>query len=205
MSLAEGYTRLPTDEKVVALTFDGAYDPAPLEDILAALEAANAHATFFLTGEFIQNFPQWTEAIISGGYPIGNHSYSHPDYTTLSDEAIRSEIQKMAEALIELGGDDPRPLLRAPYGALNERVVSVVVSEGYASVLWTIDTQDWKPERTPAQIEAAVLDKLKPGAIIIMHVASKHTAEVLPDLLAEIEARGYGFVDLREALPGAGN
>ena len=111
----------------------------------------------------------------------------------------------MAEALIELGGDDPRPLLRAPYGALNERVVSVVVSEGYASVLWTIDTQDWKPERTPAQIEAAVLDKLKPGAIIIMHVASKHTAEVLPDLIAEIEARGYGFVDLREALPGAAN
>jgi peptidoglycan/xylan/chitin deacetylase (PgdA/CDA1 family) len=200
---ATNYTRLPTKDKVVALTFDAAYDPAPLKDILAALKAADAEATFFLTGEFVHDFPQWTQQIIDAGYPIGNHSYSHPDFTALSEGAMRKEIDKTAAALVKLGAGDPKPLFRAPYGALNKRVLSVLGSEGYVSVFWTIDTLDWKPERTPAQIKATVLDNLKPGAIILMHVGSKQTAGLLPDLLAEIEARGYGFVNLRDALPEA--
>jgi peptidoglycan/xylan/chitin deacetylase (PgdA/CDA1 family) len=202
---ATDYTRLPTKEKVVALTFDAAYDPAPLRDILAALEDADAKATFFLTGGFVRDFPKWTEKIIDAGYPIGNHSYSHPDFTGLSEKAMRAEIEKTAAAIIKLGARDPKPLFRAPYGALNKRVLSVLGSEGYVSVYWTIDTLDWKPERTPAQIKATVLDKLQPGAIVLMHVGSKQTAQVLPELLTEIEARGYGFVDLREALPAVGD
>jgi len=202
---AKDYTRLPTDAKVVALTFDAAYDPAPLEDILVALKEAGAEATFFLTGEFVRDFPQWTKTIMASGYPIGNHSYSHPDFTKLSDEAMRAEIRKMASALTKLGGEDPRPLFRAPYGALSKRMLSILRGEGYVSVFWTIDTLDWKPERTPEQIRTTVLDKLKPGAIILMHVGSKQTAQVLPDLLAEIEARGYTFVNLRDALTRAAN
>jgi peptidoglycan/xylan/chitin deacetylase (PgdA/CDA1 family) len=77
----------------------------------------------------------------------------------------------------------------------------VLGSEGYVSVFWTIDTLDWKPERTPAQIKATVLDNLKPGAIILMHVGSKQEAQVLPEILREIKTRGYRFVNLREALP----
>jgi len=198
---AKDYTIIPTDEKVVALTFDAAYDPAPLEKILSALDTYDAEATFFLTGEFVRDFPQWTKRIVSGGYPIGNHSYSHPDFTTLSDSAMRNELRKTANALEEIGANDPRPLFRAPYGALNKRVLSVVGAEGYVSVFWTIDTLDWKPERTTAQIKTAVLQKLKPGAIILMHVGSKQTGEILPELLAEIQARGYRFVNLRDALP----
>jgi peptidoglycan/xylan/chitin deacetylase (PgdA/CDA1 family) len=198
---AKDYTRLPTKNEVVALTFDAAYDPAPLKDILAALKEAGAEATFFLTGEFARDFQQWTERIVAEGYPIGNHSYSHPDFTKLSDAAMRKEIDKTGAMLIKLGAADPKPLFRAPYGALSKRVLSVLRSEGYVSVFWTIDTLDWKPERTPAQIKATVLDKLQPGAIILMHVGSKQTAQVLPQLVKEIEARGYGFVNLREALP----
>ena len=200
---AKDYIRLPTHEKVVALTFDAAYDPAPLKGILAALKVANADATFFLTGEFIRDFPQWTKAIIAAGYPIGNHSYSHPDFTTLSDNAMRLQMEKMATALTKLGGKDPKPLFRAPYGALNKRVLSVLRSEGYVSVFWTIDTLDWEPNRTSAQIQAVVLSKLAPGAIILMHVGGKQTAQALPELLAKIKVEGYGFVNLRDALPGA--
>lgn len=202
LSPAKDYTRIPTKKKVVALTFDAAYDPTPLQDILLALEGVKADATFFLTGQFVRDFPDWTKKIIRAGYPIGNHSYSHPDFTKLSDNAMRREIDKTAAALIKLEASDPKPLFRAPYGALNKRVLSVLRAEGYVSVFWSIDTLDWKPERTPAQIKAAVLDKLQPGAIILMHVGSKQTAQVLPELLKEIEARGYGFVNLREALLG---
>ena len=77
----KNYEVLPTKEKVVALTFDAAYDPAPLKGILAALADAGADATFFLTGEFVRDFPSYTKLILEAGYPIGNHSYTHPDFT----------------------------------------------------------------------------------------------------------------------------
>ena len=198
------YTILPTKEKVVALTFDAAYDPAPLKGILAALKDADADATFFLTGEFARDFPSYVKLIIAGGYPIGNHSYSHPDFTTLSDDAMRGQIEKTATALEKLGAPDTKPLFRPPYGAYNKRVLSVLAGEGYIGVYWTIDTLDWETDRTTAQIKNAVLKNLKPGAIILMHVGSKQEDEVLPEILTEIKARGYRFVNLRDALPEAG-
>jgi peptidoglycan/xylan/chitin deacetylase (PgdA/CDA1 family) len=199
------YAVLPTKEKVVALTFDAAYDTAPLKSILASLEAAGADATFFLTGEFVRDFPSSTQLIMDAGYPIGNHSYSHPDFTELSNDDIRRQIERTAAALVKLGASDPKPLFRAPYGAYNKRVLSVLGDEGYVSVYWTIDTLDWKTERTTEQIKNVVLKNLKPGAIILMHVGSKQEAEVLPELLDEIAARGYRFVNLRDALPSAGD
>lgn len=201
----KNYSVLPTKEKVVALTFDAAYDPAPLKSILATLESAGADATFFLTGEFVRDFPSYTQLIVDAGYPIGNHSFSHPDFTTLSDAKMRSEIEKTAAALVKLGASDPKPLFRAPYGAYNKRVLSVLGDEGYVSVYWTIDTLDWETDRTTEQIKNVVLKNLQPGAIILMHVGSKQEAEVLPELLDEIAARGYRFVNLRDALPSAGD
>lgn len=197
---AKEYVRIPTKEKIVALTFDAAYDPAPLEDILAALSAADADATFFLTGEFIRDFPSETKQIVAAGHPIGNHSYSHPDFTEISDAKVRDQLQRTAAAIEKIGADDPRPLFRPPYGARDKRVLRLLASEGYVSVYWTIDTLDWKPERTAQQIRDTVLNKLEPGAIVLMHVGGKQTAKILPELLDEIEARGYRFVDLREAL-----
>jgi peptidoglycan/xylan/chitin deacetylase (PgdA/CDA1 family) len=199
--LGKNYEVLPTKEKVVALTFDAAYDPAPLKGILAALAEAGADATFFLTGEFVRDFPSYTKLIVDAGYPIGNHSYTHPDFTTLTVENMQAEIEKTTAAMLKLGVPDPQPLFRAPYGALNKRVLSMLAGEGYVSVYWTIDTLDWKTDRTPAQIRNVVLKNLKPGAIVLMHVGSKQELEVLPGLLEEIKARGYRFVNLRDALP----
>lgn len=200
----KSYSVLPTKEKVVALTFDAAYDPAPLKGILAALEAADADATFFLTGEFVRDFPDHTKLIIDAGHPIGNHSYSHPDFTELSADRMRDEIRRTSAALVKLGAPDPAPLFRPPFGAYDKRVLSVLANEGYVSVYWTIDTLDWMPERTPEQIRSTVLNKLVPGAIVLMHVGSKQELQVLPGLLEEIAARGYRFVNLRDALPEAG-
>lgn len=201
---AKEYSLVPTKEKVVALTFDAAYDPAPLGAILKALKDAGTPATFFLTGEFIREFPAETKKIVAAGHPIGNHSYSHPDFTEISDAKVRDQLWRTAAAMKEVGAGDPRPLFRPPYGARDTRVLRLLASEGYVSVYWAIDTLDWKPERTAAQIKETILSKLQPGAIVLMHVGGKETAKMLPGLLDEIEARGYRCVDLREALPEAG-
>lgn len=197
------YERIPANEKVVALTFDAAYDPSPLPAILAALDTAGANGTFFLTGEFLRDFPKSVAQIVAAGFPIGNHSYTHPDFTKLTDAQIRSQLSKTASAIVKAGAQDPRPLFRPPYGARNKHVLAVLRSAGYVSIYWTIDTLDWETTRTPQEIEHAVLSGLKPGAIILMHVGSKQTASILPTLLEKIKAQGYSFVTLREALPSS--
>lgn len=195
--------RLAGAGDVVALTFDAAYDPAPLHDILAALEAAGVPATFFLTGEFARDFPAEVAAIVAAGFPVGSHTYSHPDLTTLDDAAIRSQLDRTRDALAAAGAPDPRPLFRFPYGARDSRVLAEVGAAGYISVYWTIDTLDWKPERTPAEVKEAVLSRAAAGSIVLMHVGSRQTAEVLPEVIAGLKARGFGFVDLRTALADA--
>lgn len=192
------YVTVPGGESVVALTFDAAYDPAPLGPILAALEAADVPGTFFLTGEFVEDFPEATRSIIGAGHPIGNHSYSHPDFTDLDSAAIRDQLERTERELAALGAPDPRPLFRPPFGARNARVLQELANQGYVSVYWTVDTLDWKPDRTPAEIRQAVMDKLQPGAIVLMHVGSRQTAEILPQLIMDLKARGYGFVALSE-------
>jgi peptidoglycan/xylan/chitin deacetylase (PgdA/CDA1 family) len=188
---------------VVALTFDAAYDPAPLGDILRALTTAGVPATFFLTGEFAADFPDETAAIHAAGFPIGNHSYSHPDFTALDAAGIVSQLDRTREALAAAGVPDPRPLFRFPYGARDSRTLAAVGAEGYISVYWTIDTLDWKPERTPAEVKEAILSRVAPGSIVLMHVGGRQTAEVLPQVIVELKARGYGFVDLRWAPAGS--
>lgn len=191
------YTKVPGEARVVAFTFDAAYDPEPLADILHALDAAGAPATFFLTGEFVADYPDSVAKIVRAGYPVGNHSYSHPDFTTLSPAKIRSQLERTARLITDAGAADPRPLFRFPYGARDDRTLTTVGDAGYASVYWTIDTLDWKPERTPAQVEAAVLDHLQPGAVILMHVGSRQTASVLPEIIRKVRAKGYVLVALR--------
>lgn len=191
---------------VIALTFDAAYDPAPLGDILEALTGAGIPATFFLTGEFAEDFPEHVAAIARAGFPIGNHSYSHPDFTQLDATSIRRELERTSDALAAAGAPDPRPLFRFPYGARDARVLAEVAAAGYLSVYWTVDTLDWRPERTPAEVRDVILAKARSGSIVLMHVGSRQTAEALPSVIMELQARGFRFVDLRSALlapPGA--
>lgn len=202
-TIAEGgveYVRLPGDTKRVALTFDAAYDPAPLSSILATLRKEGVPATFFFTGEFVEDFPESVSAVVASGAPIGNHSYSHPDFTKITPDEARSQLRRTATLLTEAGAEDPRPLFRFPFGARDQATSALVADEGYVSVYWTIDTLDWKPERTAQEIYDVVMSRLSPGAIVLMHVGGKQTAAILPSLIADIRARGYEFVDLRTAL-----
>ena len=194
------YDRLPSDEKVVALTFDGAYDAAPLASILVTLKAAGVHATFFLTGEFARDFESSVKSIVAAGHDIGSHSYSHPYFTRLSEKAMAEQLDKTEAQLRKAGAADPRPLFRPPYGDRDARVLSLLGAQGYVSVVWSIDTIDWDTRTTPAQIKKRILDKLRPGAIILMHVGGPQTAGVLPEVIDMLKDRGYGFVGLREGL-----
>jgi peptidoglycan/xylan/chitin deacetylase (PgdA/CDA1 family) len=194
------FTRLPGDEKRVALTFDGAYSATALDSILATLNREGVPATFFFTGWFALNNHEAVASVVANGFPIGSHSYNHPDFTDLTTEEIQSQLDRTETMLMDAGAPDPRPLFRFPYGARDAASLTAVAQEGYYSIYWTIDTLDWREDRTVQQIRDSVQARLRPGAIILMHVGGPRTAEALPLVISDLRNQGYSFVDIPTAL-----
>jgi peptidoglycan/xylan/chitin deacetylase (PgdA/CDA1 family) len=196
---------------VVALTFDAGANADAVPSILATLKRANVPATFFLTGNFVREFPASARAI--AGYRIGDHTITHPYLTHNSDAAVRQEILGAARQITAVTGQNPAPLLRFPYGDTDARVISIANSLGYIPVRWTVDTLGWKGTSghiTPEIVISRVLGALRPGEIVLMHVGSNpddHStldADALPQLISQLEARGYSFVTLNALTQGSG-
>jgi peptidoglycan/xylan/chitin deacetylase (PgdA/CDA1 family) len=190
--------RLPTRARVVALTIDAGGDPGGGWRILRTLERRHATATFFFTGRFVRQNPRLARAVATR-FPIGNHTWSHPYMTTLSSQAVSSEIRRGAEAIRAVTHHDPRPLFRFPYGDANARTIRIANALGYVAVGWTTDSAGWLPGQTVAGAVRRVAAGLRPGAIVLMHVGPPVDTKALPLVLDLIQRRGYSFTRL-EAL-----
>jgi peptidoglycan/xylan/chitin deacetylase (PgdA/CDA1 family) len=202
------WDRIPTQRRVVALTFDAGSNADAVPSILATLKKRAARATFFLTGSWTRLYPEQASSIIRR-YPVGNHSNTHPDFTTLSNRQIRRQIGRTDRAIATAGGRDPRPLFRFPYGARDDRTIEAVNRLGYGSIRWTIDTLGWKGTdagMTTRRVVGRVADGLTPGAIILMHVGSNPDdgsmldAKALGQVISTVRDEGYRLVSLRGAL-----
>ncbi|RWZ54429.1 LysM peptidoglycan-binding domain-containing protein [Halobacillus fulvus] len=195
-------TKGNTSEKVVALTFDDGSDGTNISHILQTLSQYNVKATFFLTGSGTNNHPSSIRAIVNQGHEIGNHSYSHPDFTKLSSSQIASELKRTEDIIKQVTGVSTKPLFRAPFGAVNSNVLKAVGDAGYTHTLhWNIDTLDWKG-LTKNDITIRVLNGIEPGSIILMHTGAGAggTRYALPDIIQELDALGYEFVTVSQLL-----
>jgi len=200
------WSRVPTTSKVVALTFDCGGNDAGVVRILAALASANARATFFVTGRWAEVYRS-SVAAIAARYPIGDHTYSHPHLTQLDDTAVAAEIAAGERSLAAFGVD-PHPLFRFPYGESDPRTMAIANRAGYGGFRWTVDTLGWQGAangQSADSVLARVLANLQPGEIVLMHVGSAEDgttldADALPRVIAEIRARGYELVTLRDVL-----
>ena len=201
--------RIPTTQKVVALTFDAGANDAALRSVLATLAANGVPGTFFPTGDWVNQFPADPALIYNAGHRIGNHSMTHPDFTTLTDAQIAAEINS-AQRTIEAAGADPLPFFRFPFGARDSRTVADANSAGYAAIRWTVDTLGWagtmNGTRGPGFIVQRVMASAQPGEIVLMHLGSNPDdgstldAAALPEVISQLRAAGYGFVTLDAAL-----
>jgi peptidoglycan/xylan/chitin deacetylase (PgdA/CDA1 family) len=201
---------IPTDQPVVALTFDAGANGAGLPSILATLAEEGVSATFFLTGEWAAANADGVAAIRAGGHRVGNHSMTHPHLPALSDAALRDEVLGGEEA-IRAAGADPRPLFRFPFGDRDDRTIAAVNDLGYVAVRWTVDTLGWQGTaggRSAQSVADRVLAALQPGEIVLMHIGSNpddgttFDADALPQIIDRIRAEGYGFVTLDALLAG---
>ncbi|WP_214746772.1 LysM peptidoglycan-binding domain-containing protein [Exiguobacterium sp. s189] len=195
-------TSVNTTSKVVALTFDDGADGANTNKILDILAKNNVKATFFLTGSGANNHPQYIKNIAVKGHQLGNHSYTHPDFTKLTATQMKSELDR-TEALIQsLTGKTTKPIFRAPFGAVNSTVLNGVGAAGYGyTIQWNIDTIDWKG-LTASQINTKVQTNIKPGSIVLMHTGAgaPGTPLALPTMISQLKAKGYQFVTVSQLL-----
>lgn len=197
-------TALPTSSRVVALTFDGGAGSQGAPSILGTLRAEGVPASFFVTGRFAQTNPGTTSQMAARG-PVGNHSLSHPDFTTLTETALTSELSSARAAIVAATGKDPRPFFRFPFGAHDPRALGLVNARGYGAIGWTTDSLGWKGTSGGMSTDAVVSRVLAgrtPGQIVLMHVGANPDdgttldAAALPRIIAGYRANGYAFVTL---------
>jgi peptidoglycan/xylan/chitin deacetylase (PgdA/CDA1 family) len=197
---------------MVALTFDmgGRVDPAVA--IVTWLRDHDVAATVFMTGAMAASTA--TEAgrtvldmVASGGaqFDLGNHTYSHPYLTQLTAAQIVTELRSTETAIAATCGVSPRPLMRPPYGAWDAHVLAAAGSAGYSrTILWDVDTIDWKPIAdggpTAAGIVAKVLASAQGGSIVLMHLGGYETLSALPGIVDGLRSRGFQLVTLGQLL-----
>ena len=200
-----------TSNKVVALTFDDGSDGYNIQSILNTLSANNIKATFFLTGQGAENHPQAIKNIVSAGHDIGNHSYNHPDFTTVATTEMTNQLTRTETIITNLTGKSTKPFFRAPFGSYNSTVLQTVGNAGYTYTFqWTIDSLDWTGN-SATDIYNRVINNIVPGAIVLMHTGygANGTTAALPNIINQLRAMGYSFVTLSQLMnttstPGTG-
>jgi peptidoglycan/xylan/chitin deacetylase (PgdA/CDA1 family) len=194
--------RIPTTEKIIVFTFDAGSGDTSLSKILETLASRRSSGTFFVTGQWVEKYPEQLQAIVGDGHDVFNHTYSHPYLTKASDAEIRTEFEKTEKLVYDLTGQSTKPYFRPPYGDRSAHVRKYAASLGYQDVYWTVDALDWKESegQTATQVQEHILSNLQPGAIILMHVGDTITGQILDSLFTEIQARGYSIKSLSEAL-----
>lgn len=184
----------PRGRKRVAFTFDDG--PGPDTDaVLRTLRRFRVKATFFMLGSQVSSYPELARTVLGRGHELANHSTSHSMLPGYSDIARASRTIR--------GKTGFRPcLFRPPYGAMSSSVKASVKRAKMKSVIWDVDTSDW---RLPGagSIQAAITRNVRPGSIVLMHDAGGprgQTVAALPGAIRTLKRRGYRFVTVSELL-----
>lgn len=185
--------------KMVALTFDATYgDNNQALKLLQILRDNNIKATFFLSGIWLINYPHLVRAIAAEGHEIGNHSYTHPHMPLIPLSQVSNQIIR-TDALIKNISETSPYLFRPPYGEYNQAILNTLASLGYISIMWTIDSLDWKNPGVD-KITSRIVNNIEPGAIVLMHQSSPQTAEALPKIVLRLREQGYNFGTVTQVL-----
>lgn len=183
-----------TDTPRVALSFDAAWGNEDTAELLSILDKYQVKSTFFMTGGWVESYPEDVKAIAEAGHDLGNHSENHKQMSQISLAECKDEIQKVHDKVKELTGQD-MILFRPPYGDYNDTLISAANSLGYHVIQWDVDSLDWKDYGADS-IVSKVLDNshLGNGSIILLHNGAKYTKDALPRVIAGLQEKGFEIV-----------
>ncbi len=182
----------------VALSFDATWGADQTEELLRILKANKVRTTFFLCGLWIEKFPEMVKKIAIDGHELGNHSYTHPHMNSRSEKEITFELTRTHYLIKELTGQNAT-LFRPPFGEYNNKVIETAKACGYTTIIWDVDSLDWKDLTAETMIER-VTSRVKTGSIILFHNAGKNTPQAVNQLLPLLKRKGFSIVSISELL-----
>lgn len=186
-------------EKVIYLTFDCGYENGNTKPILQALKKHNAKGTFFVVGHFLESSPDLVKQILAEGHVIGNHTYHHPDMSSIATkESFQKELDDNAALFQQITGEEMAKYYRPPQGKYSAVNLKMAKELGYHTFFWSLAYVDWYEDRQPSHEEAfaKLTGRIHPGAIVLLHSTSKTNGEILDELLSKWEDMGYTFQPL---------
>jgi len=187
-------------DKRISLSFDAAWGNEETSKILDILEKKNVKVTFFMTGGWIEKYPDDVKAIAAAGHDLGNHSETHPQMSTLSKAQCLEEIKKPHDKVKELTGLD-MTLFRPPFGDYNNTLVDSVNESGYHCIQWDIDSLDWKDYGTESIIDSVCNNPhLGNGSIILCHNGAKYITQALEPMITNLQEQGYEIVPISQLI-----
>jgi len=193
------FSLVHTDGPYIAMTFDDGPSATLTPKLLDLLAAQHIKVTFFVIGENVAEHPEIVARAAREGHEIGNHSWSHPNFAKMSQESVRSQLQRTDDAIKNATGKRPT-LMRPPYGSLTDREKHWIHDEfGYQIILWDVDPYDWK-RPGPTVVRNRILKETRPGSIVLSHDIHPGTIEAMPSTLEALEAKGFKLVTVSELI-----
>lgn len=203
MVLGRVVARVETERPVVALTFDDGPMPGYTQEVLDTLARFRARATFFLIGAEAEAHPAEVRAILAAGHEVGNHSYSHERMLFQGVGWMAGELAR-TDAALAAAGAKGTPLFRPPYGKKLFTLPYVLWRDGRTAVTWDVEPEsDPRIEGDSRAITAHVLERARPGSIILLHpMYDKRAATraALGPILEGLKARKLDTVSVSELL-----
>lgn len=196
-------SNVETEDRVVALTLDDGPSAAYTEEVLSILEMHGVKATFFVTGREAEANPDQARQIVDAGHELGNHSYSHPRLIFKAPKTIREEIER-TDAAIRGAGFRDEILFRPPYGKKLFVLPWYLSQTGRTTVTWDVVPESNPEVASDAQkIADHVVDNVKPGSIVLLHVmyqSREESRKALPIIIDRLHKQGYTFLSVSELL-----
>ncbi|MGE5573999.1 MAG: polysaccharide deacetylase family protein [Bacteroidota bacterium] len=189
-----------TEEPALTLTFDISWGHETAPRVLEILREKNVKATFFLSGPWARRHQEIVQEIVRAGHEVGSHGDAHVNLSRYERDAVEENIRTAHEDLLNAAGR-VAPFFRPPNGDYDDVVVETAKACGYETVVWAVDSLDWKNPGADYMVDR-VLKRAFKGAIILMHASdsSKQIHEALPRMIDGLREKGYRIMPLSELL-----
>lgn len=196
-------SRVETDKPVVALTFDDGPTASYTQEVLRILAEHEVRATFFVIGREVEENLDEARAIVEAGHELANHSWSHLRMSLIGLGRVATEIERTDEA-IRAAGQEGEIFFRPPYGKKLLTLPWYLSRNGRTTIMWDIEPEtDLKSVLSSERITEHILNKVRPGSIILLHVmygSREVSRQALPGIIGGLKQQGYSLITISELL-----
>lgn len=187
-----------SDKPMVAFLINVAWGNEFIPGILDVLKKHQTKASFFLDGSWVSKNPDLAKMIFDEGHEIGNHAYSHPDLQKKSEAETVEELKKTNDIISKTLGIESPKWFGPPSGSFNQQTVEIASQLGMHTVLWTVDTVDWRKPATTVMVNR-VVTQIENGSMVLMH-PTKPVAEGMEHMITQITEKGYRLGTVSELM-----